>query len=164
MKKLIQLTLISILLSLTSNTYALPIKHLLPIKTPDKTFKVSSRSKTIQMKKGQTYHMKMKLRQNRYYYFSLKGKKFLGPVQCRIIVPGENNKVIFDNAAYEFDNKITFFNDSERDVVIEIKTMPCCYENASIKKGNVNLVFANKKLRKNEEFNLDTDYNLYAVN
>ncbi|MCF6183772.1 MAG: hypothetical protein L3J56_03940 [Bacteroidales bacterium] len=163
MKKLINLILISAVLSFTGNTFASPVSGQ-PLKKPDKSFTVSSKSRTVEMKKGQIYHMKMKLRKNRYYFIALKGKRFLGPVQCRIIIPSENNKVIFDNAAYEFDNNITFYNNNDRDVVVEIKTMPCCFENELAKKGNVKILLANKKLRKNETFNLDTDYNLYAVN
>ncbi len=163
MKKSVLLILIAAVLSIPANTYASYDKFL-PVKKPDKSFIVSSKSRTIKIKKGQTYHMKMKLRKNRYYFISLKGKRFLGPVQCRIIVPSENNKTIFDNAAYEFDKNILFYNENDRDVVIEIKTMPCCFENELSKKGNIKLVFANKKLKKNEIFDINNSYNLYAVN
>ena len=164
MKKLINLILITAVLSVSVNTSAYSLNGLLPSKKPDKSFTVSSRSRTVEMKKGQTYHMKMTLRNNRYYFIALQGKRFLGPVQCKIIVPSENNKIIFDNAAYEFDKNITFYSDSDRDVVVEIKTMSGCFENELSKKGNVKLLLANKKLRKNEKFTLDSDYNLYAVN
>ncbi len=133
-------------------------------KKPDKTFVVSSKSRTIEMKKGQTYRMKMKLRKNRHYFMSVKGKKKLGCIQYRIIDPNKNNEVIFDNSAYEFDKNMTFHNDVDRNVIIEIRTMPCCYENSFSKKSNVKLLFANKKLKKNEEFYFNNSYNLYAVN
>lgn len=164
MKKTVKYLIAAILLLHSTFADASFIKKIFPTKTPDKSFVISSKSKTLKMNKGQTYRMKMKLRHNRYYFISLKGKRFLGPVQCRIIVPSENNKVIFDNAAYELKDKILFFNNQDRDVVVEIKTMPCCYENELAKQGNVKLVFANKKIRKNEEFDFSDDYNMYALN
>lgn len=165
MKKLINIIFITVILSISTNANPLSNNWFRQkTKVPDKTFKISSKSKTIKMEKGQTYHMKMKLRKNRYYFISLKGKRFLGSVQCRVIVPSENNKVIFDNAAYEFDKNILFFNSYDRDVVVEIKTMPCCFENKLLKKGNIKLLFANKKIKKHENFDISSDYNIYAVN
>jgi hypothetical protein len=165
MKKFISLLLTTIMLQTSVSVFANPSVKLPPfIKKPDKSFVISSKSRSVQVQKGQSYRMKMKLHKNRYYFIALKGKRFLGQVQCQIIVPSENNKVVFDNAAYEFDNNILFFNENDREVVIEIKTMPGCFDNEYSKKGNIKLVLANKKLRKKEEIILDTDYNFYAVN
>ena len=134
-----------------------------PTNKPDKSFKVSSKSKTIEMAKGQTYNVKMNLKADRFYFMSIDGKKSLGNIQYRIIDPNQNNKVIFDNSAYEFDKNMTFHNDVERDVVIVITTMPCCLSNSSAKKSDVNLVFANKKVTKKEDINIHENVNLYAV-
>ncbi|MCF6366450.1 MAG: hypothetical protein L3J35_09650 [Bacteroidales bacterium] len=163
MKRIVSLILTVALLSMSVSSFALSAK-LFPTRKPDKSFKVSSKSRTIEMRKGQTYHLKMKLRKNRYYFIYLKGKKKLGPVQCIITIPEESNKVVFDNAAYEFEKNILFYNKDERDVVVEIKTMPCCYESKLSKKQTVKLVFANKKIKKDEIYNTDNSYNLYAVN
>lgn len=157
---------ISAIICLSGSSFAVLGNNSFPTKVPDKTFKISSRSKTIKMSKGQTYRMKMKLRENRYYFISVKGKKRLGCVQYKIIDSNNENTVIFDNSAYEFDDNMTFYNEFDRNVIIEIRTMPCCLGKNLTKKYGVKLLFANKRLKKNEEFdfNNNNNYNLYAVN
>jgi len=162
MKKYITAVLISVFFLFSGNSSILA-NNFIPVKKPDKTFKTSSKSRTIEMKKGETYSIKMKLRKNRLYFMSVKGKKKLGEIQYRIIDPNNNNKVIFDNSAYEFDKKMTFFNDKERNVIIEIRTMPCCFEAKTSKKRNVQLVFANKKIKTNEKSYTYNNYNLCSV-
>ena len=130
-------------------------------KLPDKNFNLSSKSKTVIMEKGETYRIKAKLRENRYYFFSAEGNRKRACLQYRIIDPNNNNEIIFDNSAYEFINNITFLNKVERNVIIEIITMPC-YKSKK-RTNNVKVLFANKKMKGNEEFDVNRNYNLYAV-
>jgi len=139
-------------------------KSLFLKKKPDKSFVVSSKSRTVKLAKGQTYHIKMKLKKNRYYFLSINGERKLGNIQYKIIDPKKNNEVIFDNSAYELCKEMTFQNNEDREVIVEVKTMPCCFDNELQKKRNVKLLFANKRLNKNEESNFNNSYNLYAIN
>lgn len=166
MKKYIIIICITTAFCFSGSSFVVSANNSVPSKKPDKTFKVSSRSKTVEMSKGQTYRIKMKLRENRYYFISVKGKKKLGCVQYKIIDSNNENTVIFDNSAYEFDDNMTFYNEFDRNVIIEIRTMPCCLGKNLTKKYGVKLLFANKRLKKNEEFdfNNNNNYNLYAVN
>jgi len=138
--------------------------NLLKIKKPDKSFVISSKSRNVKMAKGQTYKIKMKLRKKRYYFISVDAKKKLGDVQFKIIDTQNNNEIIYDNSANEFKKEIILKNQKDRNVIIEIRTMPCCYENELAQKANVKLLFANKRLNKNEDFNINNRYNIYAIN
>jgi hypothetical protein len=88
----------------------------------------------------------------------------MGCLQYKIIDPGKNNAVVFDNSAYEFNKEITFFNDTEREVIIEIKSLPCVFNKKSKKENHVQILFANKKTKNNEEFSINNNFNLFAVN
>ncbi|MCD4793679.1 MAG: hypothetical protein K8R54_10620 [Bacteroidales bacterium] len=164
MKKYMKIIWITAIICFSGSSIVVLGNNSFPTKVPDKTFKVSSKSKTVKMVKGQTYRMKMKLRENRYYFLSVKGKKSLGCVQYKIINANNENSIIFDNSAYEFDNNMTFYNEFEREVIVEIRTMPCCLSENLIKKYGVKLLFANKKLKKNEDSDINNNYNLYAIN
>jgi lipopolysaccharide export LptBFGC system permease protein LptF len=133
-------------------------------KLPDKSFSVSSKSRTVEISKGETYSLKMTLKKDRYYFISIVGEKQKGCLQYKIIDPQKNNSVIFDNSAYEFNKDMTFFNENEREVIIEIRTLPCVFKKKSLKENHIKLLFANKKSKNHEEFNLDSNFNMYAVN
>jgi hypothetical protein len=160
MKKLTYIiSILSILFFFSIGNNAIANAHV-PTKVPDKSFKISSKSKTIFMEKGDNYRIKAKLRENRYYFFSACCKKKEGCLQYRII-DAETDEILFDNSVYEFENNVTFLNDEERNVIIELRTMPC-YKNMH-KESKIKVLFANKKIKEDNDYEINFEGHLYAV-
>ena len=112
---------------------------------PDKTFQRSSKSKKIEMKKGDTYTLNLKLKENRTYYISVAGERALGDVQYRIIEKGEEETVLYDNSVDEFQKSIIITSDSIKQVVVEIVTQPDMYKRNNKDKSEIEFLYAYKR-------------------
>jgi len=88
-------------------------------KNPDSTFKVSSTSRSIKMRKGKKVRIVLNAFGGREYFFSTYSKSKVGALQFRII-NSSNNHILYDNATEGLiDNKI-FKVESSQKLHIEV--------------------------------------------
>lgn len=75
-------------------------------KDPDKSFRLSSSSRSIKMRKGKKVRIVLNAYANREYFFSTYSKAKIGTLQFKII-SSSNNQVLYDNSTEGLiDNKI----------------------------------------------------------
>jgi hypothetical protein len=113
----------------------------------DKTFQVSGKSRTMKMKKGDTYNLALDLKKDRAYYISVSGNKSLSDIQYKLVSENENSKVLYDNSAYEFNNNTIISVEKDSKVRLEVNTQPASYLSYSTIKKDVKLVIASKKVK-----------------
>jgi hypothetical protein len=113
----------------------------------DKTFQISGKSRTVMMKKGDTYHITLDLKKDKAYYISVSGNKSLSDIQYKLVSEDGNSNVLYDNSAYEFNNQTIVRVKEDSKVVLEIKTQPANYLAYSAIKKDVKLLIASKKVK-----------------
>ncbi len=113
----------------------------------DKTFQKSSKSRTVKMKKGDTYNITLDLKKDRAYYISVSGHKSFSDIQYKLVSENENSNVLYDNSAYEFNNQTIISVEKDSKITLEVKTQPANYLAYSANKKDVNLVIASKKVK-----------------
>lgn len=122
-------------------------------KKPDRTFNVSNKSRKLKLKKGDTYEIKMKLKNYRLYYISVCGNKAFNNIQYQLKMNNNKNEIMYDNAAYEFDKNNTFRVEKDTTIVIKIKTQPSTCLKCDKKKRKVKVFIAYKNTKRHEERN-----------
>jgi hypothetical protein len=113
----------------------------------DKSFQISGKSRTMQMKKGDTYDITLDLKKDRAYYISVSGNKSLNNIQYKLVSETEVTEVLYDNAAYEFNNQAIVSVKEDSRVILKVKTQPANYLAYSTDKKEVKLLIASKKVK-----------------
>lgn len=119
----------------------------------DKSFQVSCKSKTVRMKKGDSFNLALDLKKDRAYYISVSGNKSLSNIQYKLVSADENSNVLFDNSAYEFNNNTIISVEKDSKVRLEVNTQPANYLSYSTVKKDVKLVIASKKVKNSKSNN-----------
>jgi len=126
----------------------------------DKSYQVSSKSRTVKMKKGDTFIITLDLKKDRAYYISVSGNKSFSDIQYKLIRENDNSDILYDNSAYEFNNKTIISVHEDSKVTLEVKTQPASYLANSTNKKDVNLVIASKKVKSS---NIDSMPNMIVL-
>jgi len=119
---------------------------------PDKDF-IRSGSRTVRMRKGESYQLNLKLKKDRIYYISVRGGKSLGNLQYKIkSKDADNQEIMYDNSAYEFKAYNTFYSETSTQLCLEITTEPaCCLDTGKKQKEEIEFYIAYKKVKRHEK-------------
>ncbi|GAF02210.1 hypothetical protein [Saccharicrinis fermentans] len=95
-----------------SNTYK-------KCESPDKTFKISSSSRSIKLRKGKKARIILNAFAGKEYYFATYAKLKVGALQFKIVSP-TNNKVLYDNSAEGLRDYKVFKVENTQKLFIEV--------------------------------------------
>ncbi len=88
-------------------------------KNPDKSFKISSSSRSIKMRKGKKVRIILNAYGGREYFFSTYSKPKVGTLQFRIINSADN-KILYDNSTEGLIDTKTFKVETTKKLFIEV--------------------------------------------
>ena len=86
----------------------------------DYTFFYSKQSKSALFKQGQTSEIKIVAYSGEDYYIAVCAHRKFGDIHFRILEDNAKQQVIYDNAADNYSESITFSNDITRNLIIEV--------------------------------------------
>ncbi len=92
--------------------------------SPDDSYESSGRSRSITMYPGKIKQVVFTVYENREYFLSLCADKKVKNLQMRIRETNENQDILYDNAAYEFEGTLTMTIESTKKLMIEIILPP----------------------------------------
>jgi hypothetical protein len=122
MKTIIQIALIVFTISLPTVSYTQDCTdyHQYHCLYADYTFFYSKQSKSALFRPGQTSEIKIVAYSGEDYYVAVCAHRKFGSIHFRILEDNPGRKVIYDNAADNYSETITFSNDLTRNMIIEV--------------------------------------------
>ena len=112
--------LISLLLPVLASSQDCTDYHQYHCLYGDYTFFYSRQSKSALFRQGQTSELKIIAYSGEDYYVSVCAHRKFGDIRFRILEDNPGRKVIYDNAADDYAEFITFANDVTRNLIIEV--------------------------------------------